>query len=113
MFRVFLGAFTAFLLCTSDLRLQTMFSVLVCGSCWPAGDLIETDVSLFQLSEAWDFNNEDMSSFCPQQQQLPWGVSQHCCHPGHTWKGTEVEKKRQVWSQEQNESPKIAKRTLY
>lgn len=66
--------------------------VIAIKLCWPAGHLIKTNVSLFQLSEAWDFHNKDMSSFSPQQQQVPWGVSQHCCHSGHTWRGSKVEK---------------------
>lgn len=37
----------------------------------PASYLIQADVSFLQLSEAGHLHNEDVSSFCAQQQQLP------------------------------------------
>jgi len=53
--------------------------------------LVQTDVPLFQLPEARDLHDEDVSSFGAQQQQLPRGVSQHGGHSGHTGRGTEEE----------------------
>lgn len=50
----------------------------------PAGDLIQADVPLLQLSEARNLHYEHVSSIGPQQQQLPRRVGQHRCDSGHT-----------------------------